>query len=556
MSITGYELLASGGGSGSSTDPLIIPVSNYGAKGDGVLGTTGSITSGLAVFTDSNASFQTTDVGKVFCMTASGSGGVDLVTTILSRQSATQVTLNANATQTFTATAYYVYGTDDTAAIQSAINACTQANNSGVPQAPIAKYIIQFNEACYIINGAQIQTGHYNTQLTLPIISTANYFMGMELRGRGGEFQPVDGGNSVPVINGTILFSTASNPANFSASTGVPSVIGANATGRTGSTFSDIQLVCRGICFMGPHAPGNFMVDAGWCEQAIFEQCVVITNEQPSSMDYRDAWFTSGGFRMPKVNNNSRSELKNCSIQGVFCGLMPGEHTNGVGMNFIAQCTIAIGIETAGDTWFHAAQLGHMNTENNKYGIAGDDFTSGSPKAPSRVAYINFTMWDVQHGTGIYSSTADIQDTSNFVVGQGPYQLVLAGTGLQHGLTINGGVNTRFFDSTVPIWPMSGGSDTTGIAAFTTATPSSGVAFTPLATSDSIVYIPVAATTTGTVTITMGPSTGAENPVVPSSNLVALSEPTFTLLVPKNWKVVVTKTGTTVAIGTVNIQAR
>jgi hypothetical protein len=96
--------------------------------------------------------------------------------------------------------------------------------------------------------------------------------------------------------------------------------------------------------------------------------------------------------------------------------------------------------------------------------------------------------------------------------------------------------------------------NTSEFVAFSTASPSSGSAFTPTSVGDSVVYIPIAATTTGTVTITMGPSTGAEHTIVPSSNVAAASEPTFTLRVPAAWKVVVTITGTTVSIGTATIQ--
>lgn len=116
-------------------------------------------------------------------------------------------------------------------------------------------------------------------------------------------------------------------------------------------------------------------------------------------------------------------------------------------------------------------------------------------------------------------------------------------------------LETKLGTTTTPAL-LAGGTSTASAAAFTTATPASGVAFTPLAASDSVAYIPIAATTTGTVAITMGPSTGAEHAIIPTSALVALSEPTFTLLVPKAWKVVVTIVGTTVVIGTVNIQAR
>ena len=83
---------------------------------------------------------------------------------------------------------------------------------------------------------------------------------------------------------------------------------------------------------------------------------------------------------------------------------------------------------------------------------------------------------------------------------------------------------------------------------------SSGVAFQPNSFGiDVMLYVPIAATTTGTVTITMGPTTGGEHTIVPTSGLVAGSEPTFTIRVPGSWHVIVTVAGVTVAIGTVTI---
>jgi hypothetical protein len=102
--------------------------------------------------------------------------------------------------------------------------------------------------------------------------------------------------------------------------------------------------------------------------------------------------------------------------------------------------------------------------------------------------------------------------------------------------------------------PISQSPGTSGLVTTLTLTPSSGASFVPNLYVPTNVYVPVAATTSGTVKITMGPSSGTENTPVPVSNLVALSEPTFTLArVPAGWKVIVTITGTTVAIGTVTV---
>lgn len=74
-------------------------------------GSTGAMTAGSATLTDANASFQTTDVGKVIVVYGAGSTGVfaALPTTILSRTSATVVTLSANALNTVSG-ATYTYG--------------------------------------------------------------------------------------------------------------------------------------------------------------------------------------------------------------------------------------------------------------------------------------------------------------------------------------------------------------------------------------------------------------------------------------------------------------
>lgn len=92
------------------------------------------------------------------------------------------------------------------------------------------------------------------------------------------------------------------------------------------------------------------------------------------------------------------------------------------------------------------------------------------------------------------------------------------------------------------------GTDTSSATAPSTVSPSSGTPFTPSTLSDVFLLVPIAATTTGTVTITVGGVT-----YVPSSALVALSEPTFTIPVRKGQAVTITVTGTTVAIGTCTV---
>jgi hypothetical protein len=89
------------------------------------------------------------------------------------------------------------------------------------------------------------------------------------------------------------------------------------------------------------------------------------------------------------------------------------------------------------------------------------------------------------------------------------------------------------------------GINSSGHAAFSSSTPASGVAFTPNASFDTFINVNMVATTVGTLTVTYGPSTGAENTWCPSTNLVVASGANVGLYVPAGWKVVVTTTGVT-----------
>ena len=84
------------GASTTQVDPIVLAISSYGAKGDSKIGQTGTTTNNSAVLTDANASFSQADVGKVICLCTNSRLGTDLTTTIISVQSATQITMGAN----------------------------------------------------------------------------------------------------------------------------------------------------------------------------------------------------------------------------------------------------------------------------------------------------------------------------------------------------------------------------------------------------------------------------------------------------------------------------
>ncbi len=109
---------------------------DYAAKGNAKTVSDAAITSGLAVLTSATAAFVAGDVGKRVSVAGAGAAGVTLETTIATFTTSTTVTTAVNAGTTVT-NANMQFGTDDTAAVQNAINA---AVGIGVVYFPPGKY--------------------------------------------------------------------------------------------------------------------------------------------------------------------------------------------------------------------------------------------------------------------------------------------------------------------------------------------------------------------------------------------------------------------------------
>lgn len=115
---------------GNNISVVSIMDTAFGAKCNAVIVSTGtvSIASGSPNLTVTAAAFTSADVGKSMWVPGAGAAGAGLSTTILTFTDATHVVLAANAGTTVTAVAltqasFVVYGTDDTAAINAAIQA-------------------------------------------------------------------------------------------------------------------------------------------------------------------------------------------------------------------------------------------------------------------------------------------------------------------------------------------------------------------------------------------------------------------------------------------------
>jgi hypothetical protein len=104
---------------------VAVATRSYGAQNDGQTGADGAMTNGSATLTSPSAPFKPTDAGKMVLVIGAGAASAVLVTKIAAFLSKTQVTLAVAASTTVSGIAF-AWGTDDSAAIQAALNAAGQ----------------------------------------------------------------------------------------------------------------------------------------------------------------------------------------------------------------------------------------------------------------------------------------------------------------------------------------------------------------------------------------------------------------------------------------------
>jgi len=125
-----------------------VSVANYGAVGNVKVVADGAMTAGSTTLTSATAGFVAADVGKGVIVQAAGPLDPQpvrssLTTTIAAVTNGTTVTLAAAAAAT-TSAARVVWGTDDTAAFQSAIDAVAAIDGGGIVDVPAKPYLITF----------------------------------------------------------------------------------------------------------------------------------------------------------------------------------------------------------------------------------------------------------------------------------------------------------------------------------------------------------------------------------------------------------------------------
>ena len=354
-------------------EPWQFAVTTYGAKGDGQAVHDGAMTaSSRTLACTTSAPFKTGDVGKHVIVRNAGPTGVSaLVTTITGYTDAGHVTLAAAATTTASSTIVF-WATDDTAAIQAAINAAVayaETSPAGLGKAVGAPGL-------YGVFGPLVTGGATlgNAQLTLPIpAATSNkIYTGLECldpeaSGNGAYWQQTALQTSgMTLVSGGVFASQGAQNTSITAA-GNPSLLGGptqpNHYGDSNLVFSNMCLSLRGVTLITPLSASGWNYCAadfsGLAQVVIRDVTVAVTGTYADNDFITPNGFSGGaskGILMPANGNNDVCDVQNLSVWGGYAwALLATEHT--VMRNCrLLYCWSALGIV---GSYFNSVGAGH-----------------------------------------------------------------------------------------------------------------------------------------------------------------------------------------------------
>lgn len=360
-------------GSSSSSRAWEFAPTTYGAVGDGQIVTDGAMGSGSAVLTSATGLFTSADVGKAILVKGGAAAGItSLVTTIASYQSATQVTLTAANSSGGAITGKLVmWATNDTAAVQSAINAAVTYAQAHGNSATVL--LTESSGKFYGISGALVSGGSTlgNAQLTLPVVATTANKVTLTIEGVGGGASVQHWLQTVPQTTGSTLVSfgvfassgaqtTSINAAGNACVIGGPSQPG--GYGVSPGIFSNMNLIVRNMSILNTHSANGLTyssIDMSGLANGELENFAYGTAGTVAGNDYASpGTFANGlvpGILLPANGNNDNVLVRNVTCHGGYTyGMFATEHVDIYGLRILycwaALCPVGTYYSSVGST--------------------------------------------------------------------------------------------------------------------------------------------------------------------------------------------------------------
>lgn len=393
----------------------------YGATGNGRVVSDVVTTINSAIITSATANWSAADANKKIMINgANSTQGTPLLTTIQSVQSPSQVTLAAQALQSATGCAA-VWGTDDTAAINSAI---TAAGNYAKANNFLGEVL--FGASIYIVAGAPTQLSSpavFNTQLPLPYPaqSGAGQKLVIKLTGAGDAGQLQYFQSTIPNLQGTALVSMVLAPSTVDPTFGNQSVIGgpSGSSGFTGG-FANLKAVISGISVWVPVLTNAWAYDlryaAGIRLSGVSAQAFAPANQgtSPKLSDLPSLASFQGthsrGIAVPVATNNDDVVIDSAAVEGFEVGISLQDHP-AIARLATLYCDVGALVDLTGSPTniSHAVTIANWSCENYNGALRSNGGGGG-------ICLVDITM-DCEEPGGA-NPTYDVSDAGNTLYGQ------------------------------------------------------------------------------------------------------------------------------------------
>ena len=420
-------------------EPWQFPVEAYGAKGNGIIGTGGTGTSGTSTFTDAGAAWVAGDAGKVIVINqgAGGSNQAPFCGTISAVNSATSITLSGNLAAN-AASAPYIYGTDDAAAITSAVNAASTYAQANQYHAQVI-----FGAKNYMLAAlTQVGSGQkYNTHIPIPVgpqngrklvIDLVGVSTGMDA-GNSQFWQPV-----IPNLHGTCLVSAVSASGQPDGTFGQQSVIGGSTALLGGALFNNTLLVIDGITVVCPWNSQQYGVDGTLlCQMNVPDGAylgfapVNFGSATCGGPNYQNSAIVgngvSTGFYFPKNNNNDADNAGNVSVAGAAIGIFFTEHFCATKLT-LTYCDHALQISglANGGGGQHGATILQASVENCNWAFYNSTSSTSGPFA----LFIGLLDLETVFTGHVYDPNSNLGGVVNWANPTAGHPVVTGGTAL------------------------------------------------------------------------------------------------------------------------------
>lgn len=298
--------------------------------------------------------------------------------------------------------------TDDTAAIQAAINAAAAYAVS--VETRYAEVVFPVRPASYVIGGALVQGGTTfgNSQLTIPIVAGTARKVTLVLRGEGADAAAMPYWAQTTGQRWGVTLKSTLTGQTLSSDWGIPSVIGGPVT--TGalatygsSTFNNVCVVVDGIAISTPLTPTVGGFDFRGTAQVVMKRCAVVVDAQTSSISGSATNDWTVGLSLPVFTNNDRSVVEDFTVYGHYVGIQVGEH---LWMDRAAciYCHDGIKFTSFGSDTLHSIGMGAISIEGCVDALRCYE---GSGKAPVDIAALSTEVISGKH----------VNDSNNVIYG-------------------------------------------------------------------------------------------------------------------------------------------